>query len=224
MSKNTFIIPRVKICCISSIEEAKMAINYGAHALGLVANMPSGPGVISEDHIAKIARYIPPTVTSVLLTSHRSAEEIITQHQICRTNAIQICDDLKTGSHEDLRQNLPGISLIQVIHISGSESINKARNIASYVDAILLDSGNKSDHKIELGGTGRTHDWSVSAEICRQVDVPVFLAGGLNPDNVAAAIKQVRPFAVDVCSGVRSNELLDENKLAAFIENVNSSM
>ena len=224
MSKTTFFIPKVKICCISSIEEAKLAIDHGAHALGLVANMPSGPGVIAENLIAKIARYIPPAVTSVLLTSHRSVEKIIAQHRTCRTNAIQIVDELLTGNHEDLRKSLPGISLIQVIHILGSESIAQAKSVAPFVNALLLDSGNKSGQVVELGGTGRQHDWAVSAEICRQVEIPVFLAGGLNADNVITAIKQVRPFAVDVCSGVRTNKMLDRNKLASFIHNVYNAM
>jgi len=222
MSQNTGSVPRVKICCISSIEEAKIAIGCGAHALGLVANMPSGPGVIPEDLIAQIARHIPPAVTSVLLTSHRSSKKIITQHHNCRTNAIQICDDLQSGNYNDLRQALPGISLIQVIHVSGEDSIDKAKGISSFVDALLLDSGKKSDEKIELGGTGRTHDWSVSAQICCQVKIPVFLAGGLKPDNVKEAVKEVKPFAVDVCSGVRTNSRLDKHKVSAFIQNVKS--
>ena len=222
MSLNNISVPRVKICCISSIEEANLAIGCGAHAIGLVANMPSGPGVISEELIAQIARYSPPAVTSVLLTSHRSSKEIIAQHHYCRTNAIQICDDLQTGSHDDLRQALPGISLIQVIHVSGNESIVEAVNVAPFVDALLLDSGGKPGQKIELGGTGRTHDWSVSTQICRQVNIPVFLAGGLNPDNVKGAIELVEPFAVDVCSGVRTDSQLDESKVSAFIQNVKS--
>lgn len=222
MSQNTISVQRVKICCISSLEEAKIAIDCGAHALGLVANMPSGPGVIPENLIAQIARYIPPPVTSVLLTSHRSCDDVVTQHNNCRTNAIQICDEIQIGNYNDLREALPGISLIQVIHVSGSESIVQAKNVAPFLDAILLDSGSKSANKIELGGTGRQHDWSVSAQICRQVDIPVFLAGGLNPDNVKTAIKTVQPFAVDVCSGVRTNNRLDEQKVSAFIQNVNT--
>ena len=222
MYKNYIPVPRVKICCISSVEEANMAMKCGAHALGLVSNMPSGPGVITEYLIGKIAGYTPPTVTSVLLTSHRSSNEIIAQHHNCQTNAIQICDDLYSDNHHELRAALPGISLIQVIHVSGVESITKAKNIAPFVDALLLDTGSKSDQKIELGGTGRPHDWSVSAQICQQVDAPVFLAGGLNPDNVTAAIKQVQPFAVDVCSGVRTNDMLDRDKVSAFIKNVRS--
>ena len=165
MSDQSVTVPRVKICCISSIDEAKIAIRCGAHALGLVANMPSGPGIISEDLISKIARYIPPAVTSVLLTSHQTTAEIIAQHQKCRTNAIQICDDLPPDAYNDLRISIPGVSLIQVVHVSGESSIVQAQKLAHFVDALLLDSGNKSGPKIELGGTGRTHDWSVSAQI-----------------------------------------------------------
>jgi phosphoribosylanthranilate isomerase len=211
---------RLKICCITSIDEARIAIKYGADALGLVAEMPSGPGIISEDLIAEIAKFIPPPLTSVLLTSHQSTPKIIAQHSRCRTNAIQICDHLIAGSYENLRQALPGISLIQVIHISGPESMEEAQNFSRFVDALLLDSGRKTGLKVELGGTGRTHNWELSAQICKRVKIPVFLAGGLNPDNVKEAIKIVRPFAVDVCSGVRINGLLDENKVAAFIKNV----
>jgi len=222
MAQKDILGPRVKICCISSIEEANLAMEYGAHVLGLVANMLSGSGIISEDLIVKIARHIPPAVTSVLLTSYRSAKEIIAQHQYCRTNAIQICDNLQNGTHDDLRRALPGISLVQVIHVSGEESINAALDVSPNVDALLLDSGKKSDKKIELGGTGRTHDWSVSEQICRKVNIPVFLAGGLKPENVREAIKMVRPFAVDVCSGVRTNDQLDLDKLSTFIQNVGS--
>ncbi len=211
---------RLKICCISSIDETRIAIKNGADALGLVAEMPSGPGIISEDLIAEIANFIPPPLTSVLLTSHQSTSKIIAQHSRCRTNAIQICDRLIEGNYENLRKALPGISLIQVIHISGPESMDEALNHARFVDALLLDSGRKTGSRVELGGTGRTHNWEISAQICQRVKIPIFLAGGLTPDNVKEAIEIVRPFAVDVCSGVRTDGSLDENKVAAFIKNV----
>jgi len=212
-------LPLVKICCISSIEEATIAIQCGANALGLVAEMPSGPGVISEENIAEIAVFIPPGITSVLLTSNRSTRDIINQHKFCRTNAIQLCDNLQAGTHEELRRSLPGIFLIQVIHISGEESIDQALRISSDVNALLLDTGNRSLSKTELGGTGRTHDWSISSQIREQVDIPIFLAGGLNPENVSAAIQKVKPFAVDVCNGVRTDEKLDAQKVDDFITN-----
>ena len=209
-------IPRVKICCIASIAEAWMAINHGASAIGLVSAMPSGPGPIPEDLIAEIAAIVPPGVATFLLTCEEDVEAIIDQQRRLRVNTIQICDRLQRGSFEQLRQALPGVSLVQVIHVTGRESVSEAISVAPFVDAILLDSGNQSLPIKELGGTGRTHDWSVSREIIETVHVPVFLAGGLRSDNVARAIRTVDPFAVDVCNGVRTNGELDEVKLSAF--------
>nr|NIU38490.1 phosphoribosylanthranilate isomerase [Candidatus Bathyarchaeota archaeon] len=108
---------RVKICCIRSVDEAVLAIRYGASALGLVADMPSGPGVISEEAISEIASTVPPYVTSVLLTSRKSVDEIVKQHQRCGTNAIQMVDRLELGSYGELRELLPGIDMIQVVHV-----------------------------------------------------------------------------------------------------------
>jgi len=210
------ITPRVKICCIANISEAWMAINHGASAIGLVSAMPSGPGPIPEELIAEIAATIPPGVATFLLTCRQDVEAIIDQQRRLRVNTIQICDRLKTGSYEQLRQALPGVSLVQVIHVSGAESVSEAASVARFVDAILLDSGNQSLPIKELGGTGRTHDWNVSLEIVKEVPVPVFLAGGLRSDNVADAVRTVGPFGVDVCTGVRTNGELDEVKLRAF--------
>lgn len=213
-------IPRVKICCIGSIEEAQIAIDHGASALGLVSEMPSGPGVISEQLIARIARTVPPAVSSFLLTCKQEAASIIAQHRRCRTNTIQICDRLETGAYDELREALPGIALVQVIHVTGEDSIEEAALIAPHVDAILLDSGNPSLAIKELGGTGRAHDWRISRRIRTRIDKPLFLAGGLNPDNVREAIQTVEPFGIDVCSGVRTRGLLDRQKLAALLKEV----
>jgi len=210
------ITPRVKICCIANISEAWLAINHGASAIGLVSAMPSGPGPIPEELIAEIAATIPPGVATFLLTCRQDVEAIIDQQRRLRVNTIQICDRLETGSYEQLRQALPGVSLVQVIHVSGAESVSEAASVARFVDAILLDSGNQSLPIKELGGTGRTHDWNVSLEIVKEVPVPVFLAGGLRSDNVADAVRTVGPFGVDVCTGVRTNGELDEVKLRAF--------
>jgi len=213
-------IPRFKICCIQTIEEAWLAIHYGASALGLVSEMPSGPGVISEDLIGQIAAIVPPAVTTFLLTSKTDIKEIINQQRRCGVNAIQICDRLQTGSYQDLKKALPGIAIVQVIHVIGEESIDEALLVAPYVDGILLDSGDQSLIVKELGGTGRTHDWSISRRIRELVHIPIFLAGGLNHDNITRAIQEVQPFGVDVCSGVRINGKLDEAKLARFVKRV----
>ncbi|MBU7009705.1 MAG: phosphoribosylanthranilate isomerase [Theionarchaea archaeon] len=208
--------PRVKICCINNIEEAWMAISYGASAVGLVSDMPSGPGVIPEKLIADIARLIPPAVSSFLLTSKQDAKSIIEQQERTKVNTIQIVDRLLKGTYKDLRNALPGIALVQVIHVTGEESVHDAVSMAPYVDGLLLDSGNPLLPVKELGGTGRTHNWSISRKIRERVSIPIFLAGGLTPDNIQEAISQVGPFGVDVCSGVRTNGKLDENKLSQF--------
>jgi len=197
-----------------------MAIDHGASALGLVSEMPSGPGPISEDLIAEIAASIPPPILSVLLTSKHEAESIIEQHRRTRVSAIQIVDRLVHGAHHELRRALPGIRLIQVIHVRGNEAADEAISLLPFVDALLLDSGNPSAAVKELGGTGRVHDWSVSSRIRVSVDVPVFLAGGLTPENVRQAVRYVRPFAIDVCSGVRTNGKLDESKLKKFFAEI----
>ncbi len=212
--------PRVKICCISSPEEAKLAIAHGAAALGLVSAMPSGPGVIEEQLIREITDFVPPGVATFLLTSKQSVEEIIQQHHYCRTNTIQLCDRLTTGTYQDLHQALPGIKIVQVIHVTGQESIAESLDISTQVDAILLDSGNQSLPTKELGGTGRIHDWSISQQIRAAISVPLFLAGGLNFRNVQQAIAQVQPFGLDLCSSVRTDGKLDAAKLSQFMQQV----
>jgi len=214
--------PRVKICCIASVEEAWLAIRYGAAAVGLVSEMPSGPGPISEDLIAKIARALPPSVSSFLLTSKMEPSEIIAQHRRCGTSVIQLVDRLKIGDYRQLREAMPGIGLVQVVHVTGEEAVDEAVAVAPHVNGILLDSGKPNLRVKQLGGTGRTHDWSVSKRIREKVKVPIFLAGGLNPDNVVEGLRQVQPFGVDVCSGVRTEDKLDERKLSAFFEAVSS--
>jgi phosphoribosylanthranilate isomerase len=212
--------PRVKICCMASIEEAWLAIDLGASAVGLVSEMPSGPGIIAEDLIGEIAARLPPAIGSFLLTCKQDVPDIVDQQKRLGVNTIQICDRLKAGSHQELRAALPGISLVQVIHVTDVESVDEAAAVAPFVDAILLDSGNQSLLVKELGGTGRTHDWTLSRRIREILDVPVFLAGGLNSNNVERAIREVGPFGVDVCSGVRSDGLLDRDKLSSFFRSV----
>jgi len=215
--------PRIKICCINSLTEAKIAIKMGASALGLVSEMPSGPGVISMETIKLIAASVPPPIATFLLTSKQNINVIIKQHNYCRTNTIQICDDLMIGTHKNLKEALPGIAIVQVIHVNGDESITEALEIQNDVDAILLDSGNQSQQIKELGGTGRTHNWEISCKIRKKLDIPIFLAGGIKPDNIAQAIDQVHPFGIDLCSGVRTDGKLNEIKLQQLFSNIERS-
>jgi phosphoribosylanthranilate isomerase len=213
---------KVKICCIKTIEEAELAISFGASAIGLVSEMPSGPGVISDESIIEISNYASGKVDTFLLTSKQDSDSIIQQLKKYKTTTVQIVDKLTNGSYSDIKLALPNIKIIQVLHVNNDISIDEAKEIENEVDAILLDSGNDKLFIKELGGTGRTHDWSVSKRIVETVNIPIYLAGGLNPSNVAEAVKTVKPYSVDVCSGVRTNDKLDKNKLTKFFNSLNS--
>lgn len=210
----------VKICCMASREEAALAMSMGADALGLVSAMPSGPGPIADQLIADIAATVPPPIATFLLTCRQDAEGIIEQHAMCRTSTLQLVDTVAPAELRKLRVRLPGIKLVQVIHVGGEESIEEAREVSGLVDALLLDSGNQKLAVKELGGTGRVHDWNISRRIREAVAVPLFLAGGLNARNVREAIAAVRPHGVDICSGVRTAGRLDPTKLRPFIHAV----
>ncbi|HEY6062899.1 MAG TPA: phosphoribosylanthranilate isomerase [Chitinophagaceae bacterium] len=213
---------RVKICCISSVEEAKLAIHAGADALGLVGKMPSGPGPIEDDCIAAIAKTIHPPVSSFLLTSEQSATGIINHLNRTHVSTVQIVDELMEGTYRQIRDALPHLRIVQVIHVTGEESIEQAVKIQELADTILLDSGDPGAAIKILGGTGNIHNWSISRKIVELVPIPVFLAGGLNHNNVAEAINIVQPFGVDICSGVRTEGRLDPGKLKSFMLAVNN--
>ncbi len=215
---------RIKLGCMASIHAARRAVRHGADAVGLVSAMPSGPGPIDEDLIASIRARVPPPVATFLLTCRQDAASIVGQLRRTRCNTVQICDELLRGTYDDIRAAVPGVSVAQVIHVNDATAIDQATRAAeAHVDALLLDSGRPALAVKQLGGTGRVHDWDVSAALCRAVDVPVFLAGGLTPHNVAGAVRRVRPFGVDVCSGVRTDGKLDDVKLSAFVEAVASA-
>jgi phosphoribosylanthranilate isomerase len=215
--------PRVKVCCIASLEEAALAVRYGASALGLVSAMPSGPGVIDDESIARVAAAVPPPVARFLLTSRQDVRSIIEQQRRARVDTLQICDRLMDGTYAELRDAMPGVRLVQVVHVTGPEAVDEAVLVAPEVDAILLDSGDQRLDVKQLGGTGRRHDWALSLRIREAIDVPMFLAGGLNAWNAARAVQEVGPFGLDICSGVRTDGALDEAKLSSFMAAVERS-
>ena len=215
--------PKIKICCISSLEEAFLAIKHGADALGLVGNMPSGPGVIADELISQITKHIPPPIATFLLTSERKASDIIAHHQKVQTNTIQIVDSLLERDYAKIREAIPTVKIVQVIHVLNEKQIDEALEIEPWVDAILLDSGNPNLKVKILGGTGNSHDWKLSRKIREAVNKPVFLAGGINAQNVQQAIEEVNPYGIDLCSSVRTNGQLDASKLDIFFKAIHIS-
>lgn len=208
---------QVKICCITSIAEARLAMSYGADAIGLVGQMPSGPGIIDDELARQIAQIVPPAMESFFLTSAHLGSEIVDQLNFCRATAVQIVRPIEPSEYEVIIERLPETRRIQVIHVEDYSAVALIKQYEPYVDAYLLDSGRPKAKVSELGGTGRVHNWEISKEIVQNTDTPVYLAGGLNAQNIEAAIKTVAPYGVDLCSGVRSNDQLDEVKLAEFV-------
>lgn len=211
---------RVKICCIASEHEARLAVAAGADALGFVAAKPSGSGIVEDATIRAVADELPPPVASFLLTPHLKGADIVAHLRVCGTNTVQIVDHVDPVEHEIIAKALPLVRRVQVIHVEGPQALDLIPVYERHIHAFLLDSGKPGGSMRELGGTGRTHDWQVSAEFVRRSGRPVFLAGGLNPDNAAAAMAAVRPFGLDLCSGVRTGGRLDPVKLSAFMQAV----
>ena len=213
--------PRLKVCCVASTDEADLAIRAGATAIGLVSEMPSGPGAISDAEIARIAKHVrdtSPAVESFLLSCRTDATELAEQARAAGCSTVQICDALDDeAGYPTLRTALPGVRLVQVIHVEDEIALDEAFRAQSHVDALLLDSGRPNAAIKELGGTGRAHDWTLSHRIVGASTVPVWLAGGINASNVEQAIRSVGPHGIDVCSGVRTDGKLDPAKLDALV-------
>lgn len=210
--------PVIKVCCIASLAEARLAVATGADALGLVSAMPSGPGVIDDTTIAAIAAAVPRPTRTFLLTARTTAEPIAEQHARAGTTTLQLVDHVPADELRRLRRLCPAVELVQVIHVTGEDAVAEALAAAPHVDALLLDSGNPALAVKELGGTGRTHDWTLSRRIRDAVwPLPLFLAGGLHAGNVAAALAAVQPQGLDLCSRVRTEGKLDPRRLREFV-------
>ncbi|MBJ3775214.1 phosphoribosylanthranilate isomerase [Acuticoccus mangrovi] len=206
---------RLKVCCIRSEAEAAMAVAAGADAVGLVGEMPTGPGVIPDTDVREIAATVPAPISPWLLTAEDEADTILDHAERCAVTTVQLVRHIAPEVHDHLAERAPWLRRVQVIHVEGDDALDVVAAYGERPHTFLLDSGRPS--VAELGGTGRVHDWDVSARIVAAAPRPVFLAGGLNPGNVAEAIRTVRPFGLDLCSGIRRQNRLAEDLLTAFV-------
>lgn len=210
---------------MQSEAEIDMAAAAGAFAVGIVGPMPNGAGFLDEDTAARLARYGVERhggeLWVTLLTKRTGARDIADHIAAIGANAVQIVDRPEDGAYDLLRTRFPALKILQVVHVEDARAVDDARAAAPFVDAILLDSGRPSAATPTFGGTGDRHDWSISRRIVETVAKPVFLAGGLNPQNAAEAIAAVRPFGLDICSGLRDRakgDALIPSRLEAFAQ------
>ena len=193
---------RAKICGIRSESDLRIVLDAGADAIGLIC----GINHRSEDEVTpelarQLTRVAPPFVSTVLVTHRDTPESILDLADRTGVNTIQVHGLVTLDTLKQVRAGAGSRKVLRAVHVSGEEAIDDAVEAAPHCDALLLDSRSKD----RLGGTGQTHDWSISRRIVEAVaplGTPVILAGGLKPGNVAAAAEQVHPFGVDVNSGV----------------------
>jgi phosphoribosylanthranilate isomerase len=211
-------MPRVKICGIRSLADMQIAVQHGADAIGvLVGQLHSSSDFIPPELAAEICQRTPPFVTTVLVTHIEDPDLVLALAKAVPTSAVQLHSDISATLLRDLRSELAPRKLIAKVSVENATAIERARELDQQVDAIVLDSVNRTTGQV--GGTGITHDWSISAQIVKAISTPVILAGGLTPANVRDAIHQVRPWAVDVNSGVRNSAgSKDSDLVRAFIK------
>ncbi len=208
---------RVKICGIKTLEDALAAAEAGADELGFHVGLTGARAPLEADNVAKIIAELPENVESVMVTSVTEAEQLIQLARKTGAQVIQLYGDATPETIGDVRKALPGIKVWKVLNVSDESSIEKAKEYQDSADAIALDTLNKETGV--RGGTGKTHDWNISKKIVESISIPVILAGGLNPENVADAVKTVHPYGLDVNSGV-SNPDGSKNieKVKAFVQ------
>jgi phosphoribosylanthranilate isomerase len=205
---------------MASLEEVQLAIRAGADAVGFVCATPTSVRTIDKQRVALITPLIPPPIESFLLTSELTASSIAKNVQLTGASTVQILSHISLTESKQLSELIPTIKRVQVIHVESEVTLELIDKYSPYVHSFLLDSGRPNLKTPEYGGTGRTQNWSISAEFVKKCPLPVYLAGGLTTENVSEAIRLVRPFGVDLCSGVRTNSRLDPGKLKAFIAEV----
>ena len=209
---------KIKICGIRSKEDIMVASYEGADAVGFIIGVThKTEDALSVEDVNRLVKYVPPFVTPVLVTHFTSPDAIAALAVATKIRTLQLQGGILPEDIARIRKKIWNVTIIKAIHVVSERSINIAKQYSEVADMILLDSVTED----RLGGTGITHDWSISARIVREVNIPVILAGGLTPDNVEEAIRVVNPYGVDVNTGVKGkNGGKDPEKVRSFIQNV----
>lgn len=206
---------KVKICGITNIKDALDAARLGADFVGLLVEIGFSEDKLTREEAKEIIKKLPLEVSPVFVTYLQKAEPIIEIAEHIKPQIIQLHNDISLREIGKIRKALKKVEITKTISVKDSGSAKEAKRFEKYVDYLLLDTAAEG----RRGGTGKTHDWDISAEVVQAVKSKVFLAGGLNPDNVEEAVRKVKPFAVDTNSGVKKKaRVKDYDKMKMFIE------
>lgn len=203
----------VKICGNTSAGDAAKALELGADLVGVIVDVPvETPRKVSLEKAKEIYSVVPKE-KRVMVLMPSSVDEVIRFCRDAEPGYIQLHGGESPDFLMELRESVP-CRIIKTIHVSGAEALKEARRFSPLCDFLLLDTPS-----VTMGGSGLKHDWGISREVVLTAEVPVILAGGLSPENVGEAVRRVRPFGVDVSSGVESRPgKKDHRRVKNFIE------
>lgn len=210
---------RTQIYTMQSVDEALAVIEQGVDHVGITPSDIGLPGEVDLATARAIVDAVGDTAVTVALSVESNLDAIETMVQAVRPDILHLCGLENTILPEgilELRARFPNLPIMQAISVSGPGSIDTALAYQEVVDYLILDT--QSPEIAGIGASGETHDWEISRKLVQQVRIPVILAGGLSPENVAEAIRAVRPWAVD--SLTHTNHMLPDGSFRKDLERV----
>ena len=211
---------RVKICGTATFADLDCAVAAGADAVGFLMGITHvTQDAVTPETAAAMVATLPPFIVPVAVTHLTKPSDLIRIVELSRCTTLQIQDMVTPDDIAEVREVLPYLRIMKAVHVMDESAITTAKYFSDTADAILLDTRTAD----RIGGTGITHDWNISAKIVKECSCPVILAGGLTPENVTEAIIRVRPYAVDVHTGVKKNGVRDAERTRAFVTNARTA-
>ena len=204
---------RIKFCGTTSPMDVQCAIDAGCDALGFIMGVThQSSDVVTPAEAAEMVRRLPPFIEPVAVTHLQGTDDLINLVRDSRCTTLQIQDAIEPSEMDTIRDALPFAKIVKAVHVIDESAIKVGKLYEPYADALILDSRTRE----KIGGTGIPHDWNISATIVANSAIPVILAGGLTPGNVAEAIRRVRPYGVDVHTGIKRDSVRDPEKTLMF--------
>ena len=197
------------------------AVDAGCDALGFIMGVTHrSSDVVTPAEAAKLIRRLPPFIEPVAVTHLQETEDLIRLVKDSRCTTLQIQDTIEPSEIDVIRDALPYAKIVKAVHVTGESAIAMGKRYEPYADALILDTRTGD----QIGGTGIPHDWNISATIVATSAIPVILAGGLTPENVREAIRKVRPYGVDVHTGVKKDGVRNPDRTLAFAREARNAL
>lgn len=211
----------VQIYSLTTAEDVRAMVDLGVDHLGFAAGEDGVPAGISLDQARDLFELVPDDHRTVALTVKTDVDAVVEKGETLRPDVMHLCPEpgaLSPADVGDVADRVPAdVEVMTAVAVNGRESVDRAREFDSPSDYLILDTA--APDVPGIGASGETHDWSISREIVRSTDAPVILAGGLSPENVAEAVREVRPAGVDSYTRTsRTERRKDVDAVETFVE------